>query len=129
LPGYGFAKVSQKDRRRWEQMIENYLRKRENLAHVFILIDSRHQPQKIDLEFVNQLGKWEVPFALVFTKADKENQRTVAANVKAFLDAMRAEWQFLPAHFVSSAVKKLGRDKILAYIGDLNKQWKEETKP
>jgi len=129
LPGYGFAKVSIRDRRRWEQMIENYLRKRENLAHVFVLIDSRHKPQKIDLEFVNQLGKWEVPFALVFTKADKENQRTVAANVKAFLDAMRAEWQFLPAHFVSSAIKKQGRDKILGYIGDLNKQWKEETKP
>jgi GTP-binding protein len=125
LPGYGFAKVSIRDRNRWEQMIENYLRKRENLAHVFVLIDSRHQPQKIDLEFVNQLGKWEVPFALVFTKSDKENQRTVAANVKAFLEAMRADWQFLPAHFVSSAVKRMGRDKILGYIGELNKQWKE----
>lgn len=127
LPGYGFAKVSLRDRRRWEQMIENYLRKRENLAHVFVLIDSRHKPQKIDLDFVNQLGKWEVPFALVFTKADKENQRTVAANVKAFLDAMRAEWQFLPAHFVTSAIKKMSRDKVLAYIGELNKQWKEEA--
>lgn len=120
LPGYGYAKVSQSSRRRWEQMIENYLRKRENLANVFVLIDSRHEPQKIDLEFVNQLGKWDVPFTLVFTKSDKENQRVVSANVKAFLNSMRATWQFLPQHFVTSAVKKMGRDKILAFIDAAN---------
>jgi len=120
LPGYGFAKVSQRDRRRWEQMIENYLRKRENLVNIFVLIDSRHGPQKIDLEFVNQLGEWQIPFALIFTKADKETQRVVAANVKAFLDAMRKEWEFLPAHFVTSAMKKLGRDKLLAFISTMN---------
>jgi GTP-binding protein len=120
LPGYGYAKVSQTARRRWEQMIENYLRKRENLANVFVLIDSRHEPQKIDLEFVNQLGKWDVPFTLVFTKSDKENQRVVSANVKGFLNAMRETWQFLPMHFVTSAVKKLGRDKILAFIEKAN---------
>jgi len=120
LPGYGYAKVSQSSRRRWEQMIENYLRKRENLANVFVLIDSRHEPQKIDLEFVNQLGKWDVPFTLVFTKADKENQKVVSANVKAFLNSMRATWQFLPMHFVTSAVKKMGRDKILAFIDAAN---------
>ena len=123
LPGYGFAKVSLKDRRRWEQMIENYLRKRENLVNIFVLIDSRHGPQKIDLDFVNQLGEWQIPFALVFTKADKETQRVVAANVKAFLNAMRKEWEFLPAHFVTSAIKKLGRDKILKFIGDANARY------
>ncbi|HSC37598.1 MAG TPA: ribosome biogenesis GTP-binding protein YihA/YsxC [Chitinophagaceae bacterium] len=128
LPGYGFAKVSQRDRRRWEQMIENYLRKRENLVNVFVLIDSRHKPQKLDLDFVNQLGKWEIPFALVFTKADKENQSTVAANVKAFLDEMRKEWEFLPAHFVSSAIKKQGRDKVLAFIRDSSERYREEMK-
>ena len=116
LPGYGFAKVSQGQRRQWEKMIENYLRKRENLVMVFVLIDSRHEPQQIDLEFVNQLGEWEIPFTLVFTKSDKENQRTVAKNVRAFLDAMRQTWQFLPAHVVTSAVKQTGRDKILAMI-------------
>lgn len=84
LPGYGFAKVSQNARNRWEQMIENYLRKRENLMNVFILIDSRHESQKIDLEFVNQLGKWEIPFCLAFTKADKETQKVVSKNVKDF---------------------------------------------
>jgi GTP-binding protein len=123
LPGYGFAKVSQRDRRRWEQMIENYLRKRENLVNVFVLIDSRHKPQQIDLDFVNQLGGWEIPFSLVFTKSDKENQRTVAANVKAFLDAMRQEWEFLPAHYVTSVMKNLGREKILGWIGEQNEQF------
>ncbi len=119
LPGYGFAKVSQTSRRRWEQMIENYLRKRENLSNVFVLIDSRHSPQKIDLDFINKLGEWEVPFCLVFTKADKETQRQVSMNVKAFLNAMRATWQFLPRHFVTSAEKKLGRKEMLGYIQEV----------
>jgi GTP-binding protein len=123
LPGYGFAKVSQSSRRRWEQMIENYLRKRENLVNVFVLIDSRHVPQKIDLDFLNQLGKWEVPFMIAFTKADKETQREVSKNVKLFLEAMRKSWQFLPQHFVTSAIKKLGRDKLLTAIEKLNEEF------
>lgn len=123
LPGYGFAKVSQNARNRWEQMIENYLRKRETLMNVFVLIDSRHEPQNIDLEFVNQLGKWEVPFCLAFTKADKEAQKVVSRNVKQFLDEMRKTWQFLPQHFITSAVKKQGRDKILAFIEECNKEF------
>lgn len=122
LPGYGFAKVSQSQRRNWEQMIENYLRKRESLVNVFVLIDSRHSPQKLDLDFVNQLGGWEVPFCLVFTKADKETQRVVAKNVKDFLDAMRKTWQFLPRNFVTSAEKKMGRDKMLQFIEDCNNE-------
>ena len=120
LPGYGFAKVSQRSRRRWEQMIENYLRKRENLTMVFVLLDARHSPQKIDLEFLEQLKIWQVPFCLVFTKSDKENQRTVSKNVKDFLEAMKKTWQFLPQHFVSSALKKTGKDKILACIEESN---------
>lgn len=122
LPGYGFAKVSQSQRKQWEKMIENYLRKRENLVMVFVLVDSRHEPQKIDLDFVNQLGEWQIPFSLVFTKADKETQRLVSKNVKSFLDAMRQTWQFLPAHVVTSAVKMQGRDKLLGMISDMNKE-------
>jgi GTP-binding protein len=125
LPGYGFAKVSQGQRKKWEKMIEDYLRRRENLVNVFILIDSRHSPQKIDLEFINRLGEWQVPFCIVFTKADKENQRVVSANVKAFLEKMRASWQFLPQHFVTSAVKKMGRDKILQLIEEMNGEFGE----
>ena len=120
LPGYGFAKVSQRSRRRWEQMIENYLRKRENLTMVFILIDSRHSPQKIDLEFMEQLKKWEVPFCIIFTKTDKESQSIVSKNIKDFFSAMKKNWQFLPQYFSSSAVKKSGRDKILALIEEMN---------
>lgn len=120
LPGYGFAKVSQRSRRRWEQMIENYLRKRENLTLVFVLIDARHEPQKNDQEFLEQLKTWNVPFCLVFTKSDKENQRTVSKNVRDFLEAMRKTWQFLPQHFISSALKKTGKDKILGLITESN---------
>lgn len=116
LPGYGFAKVSQTSRRRWEQMIENYLRKRENLSMVFVLIDGRHSPQKIDIEFLEKLKLWAVPFSLVFTKADKESQRIVSQNVKKFLNTMRQDWQFLPAHFVTSAAKKTGKEKLLSFL-------------
>jgi GTP-binding protein len=124
LPGYGFAKVSIAQRKKWETMIEDFLKKRETLAHVFLLIDSRHEPQKLDIDFVNRLGKWEIPFTLIFTKSDKENQRTVASNVKGFLQKMRATWQFLPAHFVTSAEKKTGRNEILRQIGEMNQDWK-----
>ncbi len=120
LPGYGFAKTSQTSRRRWEQMIENYLRKRENLVNIFVLIDSRHSPQKIDLEFVKKLGMWSVPFTLVFTKSDKEKQRIVSKNVKDFLEALRETQQFLPQHFVTSSIKKTGRGKILDLISEMN---------
>ena len=128
LPGYGFAKVSQSQRKKWERMIEDYLRKRETLMNVFILIDSRHTPQKIDLDFVNQLGEWKTPFCIVFTKSDKENQRTVSANVKSFLNKMRESWQFLPQHFVTSAIKKTGRDKILQLIAECNHEFATQQK-
>ena len=124
LPGYGFAKVSMSARRRWEQMIENYLRKRENLSMVFVLIDSRHTPQKVDLDFLSNLQKWKVPVTLIFTKSDKENQRIVSKNVKSFLEAMKKEWQFLPQHFVTSAVKKGGKQNVLKLVHELNQSLK-----
>lgn len=122
LPGYGYAKRSQSDRRRWEQMIDGYLRKRENLVHVFVLIDSRHPPQKIDLEFISQLDNWQVPFSLVFTKSDKEKPAVVERNVKAFADKLRETWQFLPRFFVTSSEKNTGREELLQFIADKNKQ-------
>jgi GTP-binding protein len=93
------------------------------LVSVFVLIDSRHSPQRLDLEFVDNLRKWQIPFCLVFTKADKENQRTVSQNVKSFLEKMRETWQFLPQHFVTSSVKKMGRDKILHLIEEMNAEF------
>ena len=120
LPGYGFAKISISSRRRWEQMIENYIRKRENLVNIFVLIDGRHKPQKLDLDFIKNLALWEIPFTLIFTKADKENQSVVSKNVKLFLEILRTFRQFLPQHFVTSSVKKMGRDKILNLIQEMN---------
>jgi len=104
-------------------MIENYLRNRQNLINVFVLIDSRHAPQKLDIEFVNQLGEWEVPFSLIFTKADKENQKTVSQHIKSFLDRMREDWEFLPLHFVTSSIKKTGRVDILDSIARWNESF------
>jgi len=123
LPGYGFAKVSQSQRKSWQKMIEGYIRTRENLTTLFALIDSRHNPQQKDLEFINQLGEWQVPFALIFTKADKVTQRETAAHVKSFLEEMRKEWEFLPPHFVTSAVKHLGARQLRNYIGELNEEF------
>jgi GTP-binding protein len=120
LPGYGFAKISQNSRRRWEQMIENYLRKRENLTNVFVLIDARHTPQKLDIDFIKKLGLWEVPFTIVFTKSDKEKQAIVSKNVKLFLESLRKTQQFLPQHFITSSLKKTGRTKILDLITEMN---------
>lgn len=126
LPGYGFAKVSLTQRKSWEKMIEDYLRKRENLVNVFVLIDSRHTPQKLDIEFVNRLREWKVPFSLIFTKADKENQRVVSQHVKDFMAKMRETWQFLPPHVVTSATKKMGREKILGWIDEMNTEFEKQ---
>jgi GTP-binding protein len=121
LPGYGYAStVSQKSRNNWKNMIESYIRKRENLVCLFVLIDSRHSPQAIDLEFVNQLGEWAVPFVLVFTKTDKSKPGAVKRHIEEFLQAMLQTWEEVPKYFLSSAVEKEGKKEILDYIGELN---------
>lgn len=129
LPGYGFAKVSQTQRASWEKMIANYLQKRENLVTVFVLIDSRHNPQKLDLEFLRKLGDWGIPFNMVFTKADKSTQRETAKNVRAFIDEMKKEWEFIPRSFVTSTVKMTGRKEILEYIDELNNEFEKPERP
>lgn len=120
LPGYGYATVSQKARNNWSNMIESYIRKRENLVCVFVLIDSRHEPQAIDLEFIDKLGEWQVPFVLVFTKSDKNKPGATTRNVEAFLAALAENWEEPPPYFISSATKKEGRKELLSYIGGLN---------
>ena len=127
LPGYGFAKVSQAQRASWEKMIAGYLRERTNLVTIFVLIDSRHEPQNIDLEFIRKLGEWEVPFNVIFTKADKTTQREAHRNARKFIDAMREEWEFIPRSFITSAVKALGRKEILEFIDELNTIAKENA--
>jgi GTP-binding protein len=128
LPGYGYAKRSQTQRKSWQKMIEEYIRKRENLANLFALIDSRHEPQKIDIQFINRLGKWQIPFALVFTKADKSTQKETANNVNAFLKELSATWEELPPHFVTSAVKHTGAKQVLNFIGELNQLFYDHKK-
>lgn len=125
LPGYGYAKVSQTQRTQWQKMIRQYLRERENLMTVFVLIDSRHEPQKADLEFLRNLGEWQVPFNIIFTKADKSTQREAAKNARHFIEAMKKEWEFIPRSFITSAVKFTGRKEILGFIEELNREFGE----
>ncbi len=120
LPGYGYATVSQKARNNWGNMIESYIRKRENLVCVFVLIDSRHEPQAIDLEFINWLGEWRIPFVIVFTKTDKNKPAVTTRNTGAFLTALSVDWEELPTSFLTSAVSREGRAGLLEYIKNLN---------
>lgn len=129
LPGYGYAKVAQGQRRQWTKMIANYLKQRANLVNIFVLIDSRHEPQAFDLDFINQLGAWQLPFAIVFTKADKSTQREVAARVKEFLSTLGNHWESLPPHFVTSSVKYRGRKELLQFIADCNRRVREAAAP
>jgi GTP-binding protein len=116
LPGYGYAKISKTMREKWVKMIHDYLVLRQNLQTIFVLIDARLEPQKIDLEFINSLGEKQVPFVLIFTKADKLSALQVSKNVEAFKQAMLETWEELPPVFVSSAVTAQGRTEILDYI-------------
>jgi GTP-binding protein len=123
LPGYGFAKVSKQNRNAWKKMIMDYLEKRENLATVFVLIDSRVKPQELDISFINSLGEKGIAFNLVFTKVDKNTQAITAANINAQLDALHKYWDELPLHFVTSAEKRSGRTKMLDFMEEIIEEW------
>lgn len=116
LPGYGWAQVSKVDKQKWNKMNRNYITQRENLHNLFVLIDSRIPPQKIDLEFITWLGESQVPFSIIFTKADKPKNLKINANIKAFKVELKKIWEELPPTFVTSAAKKVGQKEILDYI-------------
>jgi GTP-binding protein len=116
LPGYGFAKVSKSDKKDWDVMIRNYLLRRENLMNVFLLIDSRHEPQKNDLTFIEWLGSNGIPFSLVFTKTDKQSATQTAANIAVFGDTLKQTWDELPPFFRTSSEKRSGREELIGYI-------------
>ncbi|GAA3926715.1 ribosome biogenesis GTP-binding protein YihA/YsxC [Hymenobacter algoricola] len=122
LPGYGYAKVSKDSRAAWMKMINYYMRRRENLACVFVLIDSRHEPQQPDLDFMEGLGTQGVPFVMVFTKADKQSGSRTQQNVVSYLEKMGESWDELPRHFITSAEEKTGRTEILSFIEEVNRQ-------
>ena len=128
LPGYGYAKRSQTQRAKWKLMLAEYFEVRTNLQTVFVLIDSRLTPQANDLAFLGQLGEMGVPFNLIFTKSDKNTQSVTAKNVRLFINKMKEDWEYIPAHFVTSTIKKTGRDKVLEYIEELNVQYHEKLK-
>ena len=121
LPGYGFARVGQSNRERLKSIIEDYILEREQLTNLFILLDCRHEPQKIDLEFIEWAGENGVPFALVFTKADKLSKGKLASNIEAYKQTLLESWEELPPIFITSSEAKDGRDELLNYIEDINK--------
>ena len=120
LPGYGYAKRSKSQNEQLEHIISSYILKREQMTLLFVLVDSRHEPQKIDLEFFRWLGENGVPFAIIFTKADKLTRSVLASNVKAYKVCLLKEWEELPPVFITSSETRLGREELLQYINGIN---------
>ena len=129
LPGYGFAKISKEKRAEFHDMISEYLLNRTNLMCLFVLIDSRHNPQAIDQEFIQWLAENEIPFVLVFTKTDKLGKTVLLKNIEEYKLELLKQWEELPKIFITSAEKKTGLSEITTYIEQLNPQFKEVTTP
>lgn len=123
LPGYGYAKRGQKGKEQIKRIIESYILQREQMTCLFVLIDSRHEPQNVDLEFIEWLGENGVPFAIVFTKVDKlKSERQAKDNVQRYLNELKKQWEELPPHFITSSEKRMGRDELLGYIEQINNE-------
>jgi len=129
LPGYGYAKVSKKKRIDWQKFIQDYIQFRENLYCLFVLIDSRLEPQKIDLEFMGWLGYNQVPFALIFTKSDKLPRTKLKINIDFYKKQLLNAWEELPEIFITSAETGLGRDEVLDFIDRVNQSQSESGNP
>lgn len=123
LPGYGYAKLSKSKMETFEKMISNYIGKRENLMCLFILVDSRLEPQPIDLKFMHQMGELGIPFAIVFTKTDKLGKDSFNIQIDIYKQKLLDDWEELPPLFITSATKRDGRDEILSFIDDAMKNW------
>lgn len=126
LPGYGYAKTGREERRKWEKSFRNYILLRPNLYCLFVLIDSRHEPQKIDLEFMEWLGISSIPFAIIFTKADKLKPEELEQNIQAYKQKMLETWEEIPPGFASSASTAQGKTEILSYIDSINKSSRQK---
>ncbi|MBO7592323.1 MAG: YihA family ribosome biogenesis GTP-binding protein [Bacteroidaceae bacterium] len=122
LPGYGYAQRGKKEVEKLKTMISSYVLEREQLTCLFVLIDIRHDPQKVDLAFLHFLGSNGVPFAIVFTKADKLTPSKVKPTVEKYLSVLKEEWEELPPYFITSASSKLGKEELLDYIANINKK-------
>ncbi|SNR14754.1 ribosome biogenesis GTP-binding protein YihA/YsxC [Tenacibaculum jejuense] len=128
LPGYGYAKVSKKKRTIFQYFIENYFKEREQLVCAFVLVDSRHDPQKIDLEFMRFLGENSIPFAIIFTKADKLPSSKLNKQLLSYKRKLLQHWESLPVNFLTSSSSKLGRDEVLNFIDQVNKDVADDFK-
>lgn len=120
LPGYGYAKRSKSVQDQLQRMISSYILQRQQLVNVFVLIDIRHDPQKIDREFIDWLGVSSVPFSIVFTKADKLGPVKARQNAERWMESLRDTWETLPPYFITSSEKKTGRQEVIDYIGQIN---------
>lgn len=129
LPGYGYAARGKEQRNEFKRIISDYVLKREQMTLLFVLIDIRHEPQKIDLEFINWLGENDVPFALVFTKADKLGVNAAKAKVEAYEKTLLSNWEELPPVFITSSEKRTGRDEILNFIEKINHEISKSDEP
>ena len=125
LPGYGYARASKTEKKTFQKFIIDYLNKRQELVSAFLLIDIRLEPQPIDLDFLRWLGKHFIPFSIVFTKADKINEKEIEKKVLDYLKLLEQDWEILPQYFVTSSEKKLGKDTLLNYIQQINKNVKK----
>ena len=123
LPGYGFAKTSKTNRTKWAKMISDYLLFRENLQIVFVLVDARLEPQRIDIDFINNLGESGIPFAIIFTKTDKNSAGKTMSNVQKMKNTLAETWEEMPMMFKSSAVSGAGKEEILDYIDGINNKF------
>lgn len=121
LPGYGYAQRGKEGRERIQKIIENYILEREAMTNLFVLLDCRHSPQKIDLEFMEWLGENGIPFAIIFTKIDKLGNTRLSENLTAYTEKLLEDWEELPPIFVTSSEKREGRDEVLQYIEEVNK--------
>ena len=125
LPGYGYANRGKKGVADIQRVIGSYLENRMEMTCLFVLIDSRLEPQKIDINFMNWLGENQVPFAIVFTKADKQSKSRTESNVKVYLEKLKEQWEELPPYFVTSSLSGVGKDEMLAYIDSINASLKK----
>lgn len=123
LPGYGFAKISKAERAAWQDMIRKYLRERENMQCVFLLVDVRLEPQQNDLDMIQWLGTEGIPFVILFTKSDKLKQPAIMSNVALFRRTLKKTWETLPHLIITSSESGQGRDEVLAFIADVNARW------
>ncbi len=122
LPGYGYARVSKSTKKTFQKFITDYFKQREQLVSAFVLIDIRHEPQPVDLEFMQWMGEQQIPFSIIFTKADKLKPKAIERHVEDYQNVLLETWEEMPNHFVTSSTKNIGKDDVLNYIGNINEE-------